>query len=232
MIMVAIILALLLTQVVSCLRNKDLKNKLKISEHNITALTDTITYLHDKNGKLLAEKTSFIASIGDLKNLNQEMYDNVQSLQKKLQRRIMAGADVKMSVRDTIIQNNIIQYTLDSLVNIRFADNTIEANSAVRIRENQVQLQNFTYNIDLPLELYLTKDYKMIARSSNEHVTFSKLNSFIDPSITKYRQPKRWGLGLQLGVGVMPGYDLVKKNFSLSAGPYVGIGVNYSLIRW
>lgn len=137
-----------------------------------------------------------------------------------------------MVVRDTIFQDNVIQYTLDSLVNIHFSDQAIDANSLIRIHRDNIYLQQFTYSMDIPLEVYFTKDYQLIARSKNEHVTFSKLDSFLDPSITRYRNRRRWGLGIQAGVEVMPGYSLAGKEFSLAVGPYLGIGINYNLVQW
>lgn len=86
--------------------------------------------------------------------------------------------------------------------------------------------------MDIPLEVYFTKDYQIIARSKNENVTFSKLNSFIDPSVTKYRNRKRWGFGIQAGVGFMPGYDLVRKDLVPAVGPYLGVGISYHILQW
>lgn len=231
-IFLSIIGLLVLSLIYSFIWNRDVKNKLRIAEHNVTAALDSIRYLKDANGKLYAEKTSFIATVKELEDLNQEMYENIQSLKRETRRKIMSGADIGVVVRDTIIQNNIIQYTLDSLVNIPFSDQIINANSLVRIHRDSIQLQRFTYNIDVPLEVYFTKDYQIIARSKNENITFSKLNSFIDPSITKYRNRKRWGLGVQAGIGIMPGYNFVDKSFTIGVGPYVGIGISYQFLQW
>ncbi len=94
-----------------------------------------------------------------------------------------------------------------------------------------VNLCTFRFS-EYTLEVYFTKDYQIIARSKNENVTFSKLNSFIDPSITKYRNRKRWGFGIQAGVGFMPGYDLVSKDFVPAVGPYIGVGISYHILQW
>lgn len=228
----SIIAVLAILLITSFLWNRDVRNKLRIAQHNVETALDSIRYLKDANGNLYAEKKSFIATISELKELNTEMYENIQSLQKKLQKKILAGSDIGVVVVDTIYQDKIIEYTLDSLVNIPFSDQTINANSLVRIHRDNIRLQQFTYNLDIPLEVYFTKDYQIIARSKNENVTFSKLNSFIDPSITKYRNRKRWGFGIQAGVGFMPGYDLVRKDLVPAVGPYLGVGISYHILQW
>lgn len=73
---------------------------MRIAQHNVEAALDSIRYLKDANGNLYAEKKSFIATISELKELNTEMYENIQSLQKKLQKKILAGSDI--GVVDTI----------------------------------------------------------------------------------------------------------------------------------
>lgn len=120
----SIIAVLAILLITSFLWNRDVRNKLRIAQHNVEAALDSIRYLKDANGNLYAEKKSFIATISELKELNTEMYENIQSLQKKLQKKILAGSDIGVVVVDTIYQDKIIEYTLDSLVNIPFSDQT------------------------------------------------------------------------------------------------------------
>lgn len=228
----SVIAVLSLLLVTSFLWNRALRHKLNIARHNVEASLDSIRFLKDANGKLYAEKKSFIATVKELEELNGEMYANIQSLQKQVRKNLLAGSNIEVVVRDTIYQDRFIEYTPDSLVNIPFSDQTISANSLVRIHRNNIRLQQFTYSVDIPLEVYFTKDYQIIARSKSENVTFSKLNSFIDPSVTKHRNRKRWGLGLQAGIGFMPGYDLSRKTFAPAVGPCFGIGISYHLLQW
>lgn len=118
----SIIAVLAILLITSFLWNRDVRNKLRIAQHNVETALDSIRYLKDANGNLYAEKKSFIATISELKELNTEMYENIQSLQKKLQKKILAGSDIGVVVVDTIYQDKIIEYTLDSLVNIPFSD--------------------------------------------------------------------------------------------------------------
>lgn len=90
----SIIAVLAILLITSFLWNRDVRNKLRIAQHNVEAALDSIRYLKDANGNLYAEKKSFIATISELKELNTEMYENIQSLQKKLQKKILAGSDI------------------------------------------------------------------------------------------------------------------------------------------
>lgn len=227
-----IVLLLLLSQIGTFIWNRSLRNKLHIAQHNVTAVLDSVRVLKDVNGKLYAEKSSYIATVKELKDLNQEMHENIQALQRKVRRLIISGANIGMRAKDTIIQNNVINYTLDSLVNIRFADQVIDANSFVRIHKDSIYLDRFAYRLDVPLEVYFTKDYQLIARSKNDNITFTKLDSFVDPQVTKYRKPRRWGLGIQAGIGATSIYDFSDKKLSIGVGPYVGIGISYQFLQW
>lgn len=228
----SVITVLSLLLATSFLWNRDIQHKLDIARHNVEASLDSIRFLKDANGKLYAEKKSFIATVKELEELNGEMYANIQSLQRQAQKNLLAGSDIGVVMRDTIYQDRLIEYTPDSLVNIPFADQTINANSLVHIHRDNIRLQRFTYSMDIPLEVYFTKDYQIIARSKNENVAFSRLESFIDPSVTKHRNRKRWGLGLQAGIGFIPGYDLSRKAFAPTVVPCFGIGISYHLLQW
>lgn len=94
----SIIAVLAILLITSFLWNRDVRNKLRIAQHNVEAALDSIRYLKDANGNLYAEKKSFIATISELKELNTEMYENIQSLQKKLQKKILAGSDIGVVV--------------------------------------------------------------------------------------------------------------------------------------
>lgn len=209
-----IVLALLLSQIGTLVWTRSLRGKLHIAEHNVTVALDSIRVLKDANGKFYAEKSSYIATVKELKELNQEMHENIQTLQRKVRSQLISGANIGMKAKDTIIQNNIINYTLDSLINIHFADQVIDANSFVRIHKDSIYLDRFAYQLDIPLEVYFTKDYRVIARSKNDNITFTKLDSFVDPLVTKYRKPRRWGLGIQAGIGATSIYDFSEKNLS------------------
>lgn len=93
-VIVSIITAFVLLFIASFLWNRNTLHKLRIAEHNVSAALDSIRYLRDVNGKLLAEKMSFITTVKDLKELNSEMYENIQSLKKEMRKQLISGANV------------------------------------------------------------------------------------------------------------------------------------------
>lgn len=212
--------------------NIDTRRKLRTARHNIEAAQDSIRYFKAANGSLYAEKKSFISTIKELRDLNKELYDKVEDLKKRARRRPISAVDASIVIHDTIYQESSLKYTLGDLVNIHFADETIDAKSLIRIDADNLHLKQFTYQIDVPLEVYFTENYEVIARSPNSNVKFSKLNSFVDPSVLKRRKPKRWGLGLQAGVGATMSYNFKQKDFSWGVGPYVGVGLSYQILQW
>ncbi|MDO4771762.1 DUF6808 domain-containing protein [Porphyromonas sp.] len=231
-ILVLLVLAFVLSNAGMFIWNRNIRDKQRLAERNVLAALDTIHVLKDKNGKLYAENASYLAGIKELEKMNEEMHENINSLQKNIKRHLATQAYLRMKTRDTIIQKNVISYTLDSLVNIRFSDEVIDANSFVRIHQDSVYLKQFVYKVDAPLDVYFTKDYEIIAQSKNDNITFTKLNSFVDPMVIKHRKPRRWGLGIQAGIGATSMYDSSNKNLSFGVGPYVGIGISYQLLQW
>jgi hypothetical protein len=71
----------------------------------------------------------------------------------------------------------------------------------------------------------------VILKTGKNNVRFNDVVSFIDPSITKMKKPKRYGLGFSLGVGASP-YNFVNGKWGVYAFPYVGVSLNYNLISF
>ena len=53
-------------------------------ENNIAALCDTITYLENEKGELVASKLAFETDVNTLKSLNEELYNEISDLNVKL----------------------------------------------------------------------------------------------------------------------------------------------------
>ena len=60
-------------------------------ENNIEALCDTISYLENKNGELIATKCAFETDVNTLKSLNEELYNEISDLNVKL-KKLQSGA--------------------------------------------------------------------------------------------------------------------------------------------
>ena len=55
-------------------------------ENNIAALCDTITYLENEKGELVASKLAFETDVNTLKSLNEELYNEISDLNVKLKK--------------------------------------------------------------------------------------------------------------------------------------------------
>lgn len=227
-----VLVAFLILNLMTCQSNINLRNQLRISEHNTQAALDTIHILKDKNGKLYSEKKSYIATVKDLKELNSGLYERIEQLNRQVRRLIIAGSNIDVKVSDTVVIDRYIPYHLDSMVNLTYKDESVNATTAITIRDKDIKLNSFTYGINIPLEIYFTSDYNVIARSSNDKVKFSKIESFIDPKITKLQNPPKYGLGLQIGLGGMYVYDFINQRQIPSVGVYVGLGFSRNFIKF
>jgi hypothetical protein len=223
------------------------KNNLK---HNISALNDTIREYTTKNGTLYSEKLAFISTLRDLETLNAELYESIKDLEsvKGNKKQIIAGTITEVQITDTVFVDHIYQLgdciilsdtciqqfqlpITDSIITI-----DISATLSQLIHDHKISsslyVQDFRYNIAIPVEVYFTKDARILIKSKNPNVSFPNITSFIDPSVISKAKPKRWGIGFQAGVGLGIGYDLISRQIVAPVGTYIGFGISYNLFSW
>lgn len=215
------------------------KNKNKISEQNLTASLSEVKKLKTKNGELYYEKESYILKTKDLEKVNKQMYESINILKEK----INSGVYSDMIITDTIVIKDsvLIKSTDNDIYNIsvKFSDSkqndiSKDTNSYIngiiyqRIKKDPLTIysDSINYSLNIPIEVYFTKDYNVILKSKNKNVSFSNVDAFISPDITKFQKNKRWGLGIHAGVG-----PVISTN-GLNIGGYIGIGVSYDIISW
>lgn len=94
--------------------------------------------------------------------------------------------------------------------------------SSFRTRINKLQVNSdFLFDV-----VDNGEKLEVLVRSTNPYINVTGMQSvMIDPkqskTIKQYFKPKRWGLGVQLGVGI---------DKQLQFTPYIGIGLSYNLI--
>jgi hypothetical protein len=208
----------------------DNKKEAERWSHNTEAALDSVRYYQTKSGEIYAEKLAYIATQKELEDINKELYDEVTSLNKKL----LTGTKSKILIKDTIKlpgDTIYIDKTLNyQLFDIPVQDSTILGKMTLELHYKEfLKPKSFDYTINLPVSVYLTKDYSVLLKSRN-NVIFTDVQSFIDPSITNKPviDKKRWSFGIQTGLGIQ--YDVVKKDFGV--GGYMGVGVTYQLFSW
>lgn len=203
-----------------------------IEAANLSAARDSLRILRDHNRRLYVEKSSYISSIQDLRRVNKDLSDKLSDLQSRLRQRIHSGAALQVELRDTILCRDTIMYRADSLVSIVYSDEVIEASGTLQLTDTMCVLQDFRYSVHLPLEVYFTRDRRVIARSPSDAVSISSLESFVSPDLyTRATVRRRWGVGLQLGVGLGVSRS-AHLDYRLTPIPYIGIGVTYQIWQW
>ena len=105
--MIAIIILSLL-YLKQCGKTSSLKDDIKIANMNNDALLDSVTSYTTKNGKLIFEKNSLIASKKELKDLNSELYKEIQYL--KDNPKIVIKTETVVVHDTTYLDNIIIKY--------------------------------------------------------------------------------------------------------------------------
>lgn len=207
--------ALLSTQ--SC-SNRKIDNK--NLENNIVALCDSIEYYNGKNGELVAEKTILLGEIDNLKLINTEMYNDIESIKRK-------NASLVAQIENTIINprvDTVWKYSKDTLFVPKAFIQEFSINNEWRTLTGNIELENNKMGLHIDKdEVYFKytvalEDNKIYITSDNPYVKYNSVTA-----IAKPEKPKRWCLGFQLGVGVQ--YDLFSKSFGF--GPSLNAGLTY-----
>lgn len=204
--------------------------KLDTSDQNLLAFRGKLEQVELKNGELLASRDSYIATINDLEELLGIAKQEARDMQRQLNSKIAYIAKLEQNtkieyievVKDSIIYvNNGPQKVIASF---NYNDTWLSFNG-----ENEFNLgdkfdyKTTLYNIQMntPLTVGLTNDYKIFVKSDNPYVNFSSIEGAVIDNQALRPKKKRFGWGLQLGFGVT--YDVIDKD--VAVGPYGGLGV-------
>ena len=208
-------------------------DKLNDSEQNLKAARGHIEQVELKNGELLTSRDSYIAKIGDLKELLDISKREIKDIQRQLDSKVAYISKIEAEVRVEYIET-----VRDSIIYIN--NNPQVATSIFHYNDKWVELigrneftfdDQFKYNttieslsIDVPLNVGLTNDYQIFVKTPNPYVSFSNIDgAVIDNSVLKPRK-KRFGWGLHGGIGVM--YDVIDND--IAVGPTASFGVHFN----
>jgi len=192
-------------------------------KHNIEALNDTIKYYQDKNGNLVATKLAFESDVNMLEQLNKELYDQIDSLKlskNSVAQIIYIGGEIENPKKDTayIVKHDTITKGFRK---------DFDFNDKYRILEGNVNYKNDSLGIHITKDvinfdytLAMDKDSRIYVKSTNPYVKYSEISGFTIPK----QRNKRWNVG----PAIHGGYDILNKNWSLSAG----ISITYGFIQW
>ena len=249
----AIILAILYMRQCGNAKYEKKKNK-----QNIEALTKEVEVVKLKNGDMMSQKATLLASKKDLEHLNSDLKKEYDILRKEKSKPKLI-IKTKIVYRDTgSVVNRVVQldsnkYSLrfsyidsDSILSIKgrsefFATPRPLGSSGGRVGLNILPGKTFfdTTEIKIGLILGVKEDKdgidRIFAKSNpfTNKVTFDDLDAvqLEEYYKSKYNNHKDKNKG-KLSLGVYGGYGFGMSNYGVvRLGPNIGVGINYRLIR-
>lgn len=188
---------------------------------NVDALTDTISYLHAKNGNLIATKTAFESDIKHLKYLNDSLYEALSELKDKpVSSATHFAGYIEVEKHDTtyIVKHDTIS---------KGFYHPFSFNNKYRILEGNASYANDSLSIAITKDrtlfdytVALDKHNNIYIQSSNPYVHYNSITGFTMPK----SKEKYWYIGPSLTAS----YDIPNNRPALTAGFSIG----YGLIRF
>lgn len=214
---IAILVVLLCINIKSC---SSLNNDNKILNHNIEALTDSVTYYTGKNNELIAEKKLLIGTNESLSITNSDLLYKLESMKLK-NAELAAQIDgyIKNPIIDTVFHMDSIYIDRKYEFPFEFSNKYRLLNGTIDVFGNKVGLniKNDIVYFDYTLAI---KDNTIYITSDNPYVKTSNISGISVP-----KQIKRWTFGIHAGFGAQ--YNLINKQFGV--GPYIGAGLTYNI---
>lgn len=213
---------------------REMKNDSKILNQNYQTALEQVDTFRLKNGNLLAEKNSFVASISDLKELLNISRKEVQELQRKLDGKLLyiSKLESEIEFRDEHPSIDTVTIYKDSnfVYKFNFSNDWYYVAGTNSINNSLATTTLDKVKISVPLTVGLTEDWKIFVETPNPYVSFSNIDGAVLNKDTYLKQVKRkpWGIGLS--VGFYGGYDLIHKN--IYAGPGLGLSISYNFISF
>lgn len=192
-----------------------------IYDNNVKALTEEVETWKTKTGDLVAEKTVLEGDYKLLKQTNEDLYEQVKKLKAKPKEVVYVQTEIINEVHDTTFQFlpdscNYLKQKFDFSDKFRKLDGFIEWNKpnlGLTIT-NDITYADFTVAI---------RDSRVFVTSNNPHIVYNDIQGVVLPKT----QP-RWSIGI--GPSITAGYDILHKNFAVTAG--ISVNLNYNLISW
>ena len=193
-------------------------------QNNIEVLIDSVRVTELKNGDLLYSKQILEVENKELAEAVGLEKSKRKEVEKELGEKIklLAKVDGEIKVDTLILKDTVVETDFGNQINFSFKDQYLSLDGATCLSNGIAQTRINSLSMGVPAFIGKTKD-KFFIRSENPYVSFPNIR--VAEEITT---PKRWGLGIQVGIGC--GYNLVDKGFF--AGPYIGFGLSYNFLTF
>lgn len=227
---IGVLVALLL--ILGC-SMRGMKNDNKILDHNYHAALEQVDTLRLKNGNLLAERNSFVASISDLESLLNISRQEAKELQKKLDGKLLyiSKLESEIEFRDEHPSIDTVTVLKDSsfIYKFNFGNDWYSVAGTSSINNFVASTVLDKVGMRVPLTVGLTEDWKIFVETPNPYVSFSSIDGAVLDKNTYLKQKKVQRWGLSISVGFYGGYNIVGTK-GIYLGPGGGIGVSYKFL--
>ena len=191
------------------------------AQHNIEALTDTVSYYQGKNGELVATKAILEADFNDLKTVNEELQQKIKDMGVlKPQQVVYVETYITNDVHDTIWQidpDTVINKTFD------FSNDWRKLNGTVSLKEQTLGLSIDEDKVFANYYLAI-QDGRVYLSSDNPYVMFNEIQGLTVPT------PKKKYFSLGVGPTLTYGYDI--PNMKPVFVPGISVGVYFNLLQF
>lgn len=217
---IAALLIIVLAMSTTCQRQNN-----DVLKNNLKALTDTVHTLKAKNGELIYAKQSLVIERDNLNEYLKVSKAEIKDLEKQLDGKIKQLAKMQGQIRiDTLICHDSVFIANDTTkVYFDYENEWVRLNGKTLCILDSCDTEIGNLIMEIPLKIGWTENRKVFAETQNPYVTFSNIDAAIIETPTKKDSPKRWNVGLQIGIGGQ--YGIIHKTFDV--GPYVGVGLSY-----
>lgn len=217
----------------------ELETQQQTYSSNISALTDSVREYRLDNGDLVAEKGALQTSISDLRNINTDLYDELQEEKNKPPKTITKIEYVVK--RDTFyVDDSRYTYLGDDSYRISWEYQesggwglrALEGNSRFdfigdsTITNINTQITKDIFEMNITTGFRETEDGKLqaYARTSAPNVSFTQVDgAIIDPNAYVNQSPNKWGVGFHVGYGLTSEFKPT---------PYIGVGLSYDVFSF
>lgn len=207
------------------------KHDLNVSNHNIEALTDTITTYKMRNGELMEAKKSLILDLDELQRYTSIKESEVKEIQRKLDKKVEYIAKLESGVT---IEN--VQVRVDSVIvkdtstyQCHFSDSTqyyaVAGFTEVDTRTDTARAVINEISVPTNLTVGLTKDdWTIFVKSDNPYMHITSIEG---AKLEKRDYQKKPRFVISIGVNGGVQYDFIQRQFGV--GVNAGIHVGYVL---
>lgn len=197
-------------------------NKLNTIERNLNASQTELVQVKRDNGDLISVNNMYKVKIGDLEKSIDISKQEVKDLQRDLNASFsyISKLESQIKLPDTVyIENEIEKIDSSYIYKFNWKNEWMNLSGATKVFSNNSITEIYDLNIDVPLIVGLTDDYKIFATTNNPYLHITSIEGAeLDQNIFKKKWDIKWSM--QLGFGL--NYGIINK--SLDIGPYAGWG--------